>query len=605
MPIDPNSVKWDAPPKIDEKSIVWDGQKGPATTIGQVLSGDFVDYDRPKRALEYLIHQQKNLLPGAVRGAGSIGRTILTGLEKLPLAEYSPLVALDRAVNQYDERPGLKSLVTGEKPVSRDKYLRGQMDSALQQMGADPDSLGYGTGKLGAEIAGTSGVGGVLAKGVQSVAPAVPFVQRLAEALRTSGMSVGPGGNYVGNLLTRIFSGATTGGTSAALIDPNAPGLFGMSGPQTAAVISGAAPPVIAGAGKVGQAIGRALSGPAQTPEMQAAVKTAQESGYVIPPTQAKPSLLNRITEGFAGKLTTAQNASAKNQPITNRLAAQEIGIPDGIPLNLEALDTVRAEAGKAYSNISGLGKIDVSDLKIPSGINVKSLTQKSQPAPGVYVTTGTKKTVDAADLVESWKQANRDATAYYRAYARDANPETLAKAKNASKESAKIDDFLSSMLDKIGKPELKKELNEARVLIAKTHTVEKALNPITGNVDAAKLAGELKKGKPLSGGLKKAGEFAGQFKTAVKVPENMGSLPQTSPLDYGLAGLALLSSGGNPLSGAALLARPAAREFALSGPIQSRLAASQSPNKLAELLSDQDVQQLIYRSLPATASSR
>lgn len=45
---------------------------------------------------------------------------------------------------------------------------------------------------------------------------------------------------------------------------------------------------------------------------MQAA-REAQEAGYVIPPTQVKPSLLNRLIEGSAGKISTAQNASFKN----------------------------------------------------------------------------------------------------------------------------------------------------------------------------------------------------------------------------------------------------------------------------------------------------
>ena len=52
---------------------------------------------------------------------------------------------------------------------------------------------------------------------------------------------------------------------------------------------------------------------------MMAAIQAARSQGYVIPPTQANPTLGNRLLEGMAGKLTTAQNASAANQGVTNR----------------------------------------------------------------------------------------------------------------------------------------------------------------------------------------------------------------------------------------------------------------------------------------------
>jgi hypothetical protein len=117
-------------------------------------------------------------------------------------------------------------------------------------------------------------------------------------------------------------------------------------------------------------------------------------------------------------------------------------------------------------------------------------------------------------------------------------------------------------------------EFRNARQLIAKTYTVEKAMNPVSGNVDAKALARELKKGKPLTEELKTAAEFATQFPKATQTLESMGSLPQTSPLDLMAAGAA--SAATSPAALLTLGIRPGARAAALSGPIQNRLVQGQ-----------------------------
>jgi hypothetical protein len=60
---------------------------------------------------------------------------------------------------------------------------------------------------------------------------------------------------------------------------------------------------------------------------------------------------------------------------------------------------------------------------------------------------------------------------------------------------------------------------------------VQKALNATTGNVSATKLGQQLGRGKPLSGELKQAGQFAQAFPKAAR--EFNESLPGVSPLDF------------------------------------------------------------------------
>lgn len=177
---------------------------------------------------------------GMVRGAGSIGATIL-----------APIDATARALNG-----GKPVNVGGYDIVGQDR--RAGMDSALQNMGADTDSTMFGLGKVGAEVAGTLGAGGAVANGVTRVAPRVAqAVPGLLNAVRSGGMTTGaraaPG--FVPqalNLGTRVAGGAINGGVSAGMIDPAEAG--------TGAVIGGAIPVVTRTAGAVGQAVGSAVS---------------------------------------------------------------------------------------------------------------------------------------------------------------------------------------------------------------------------------------------------------------------------------------------------------------------------------------------------------
>ena len=106
--------------------------------------------DAPKTSILDDIKQGAgNLAAGAVRGAGSIGATIL-----------APYDMAKDAINGK----GLS--------LESNRARRTAMDGALQEMGAQPDSLLYKVGKLAGEIAGTAGAGGVLAKGAQAVGAA-------------------------------------------------------------------------------------------------------------------------------------------------------------------------------------------------------------------------------------------------------------------------------------------------------------------------------------------------------------------------------------------------------------------------------------------------
>lgn len=169
-----------------------------------------------------------NLQAGLVRGAGSIGATLM-----------APVDAAAKAVGIQNDF------------IGRDDR-RTAMDQALGGMGADTNSFAYGAGKLGAEILGTAGAGGVLAKGAQ----AVPFLAKAAapviDAIGSSGMTAGGLAGARG-VAARAAGGAISGGAQAAMVDPN-DALMG-------AGIGAVTPGVLQLAGKFGSTVYNAVKG--------------------------------------------------------------------------------------------------------------------------------------------------------------------------------------------------------------------------------------------------------------------------------------------------------------------------------------------------------
>lgn len=320
---------------------------------------------------------------------------------------------------------------------------------------------------------------------------------------------------------------------------------------------------------------------------MQAA-REAQEAGYVIPPTQVKPSLLNRFLEGAAGKISTAQNASFKNQQVTNQLAAKSLGLPEDTVITPDLLTNIRSKAGQAYETLGASGTVKTSPKFIQALEDIKpykDAVQASKDFPTAQVSPIIKtidelkqKSFDVNSAISKINVLRNDADIAYRA-----GDNALGKA---NKEASRVlENTIENYLANTKQTDLLQKFKDARQLIAKTYSVENALNVKTGTIDAKKLAAQLQKGKPLSGELKQAAEFSTAFPTATQTVERMGSIPQISPLDIG--GAALTSGGAyfaggeaaTPLGFATLMARPTLRAAALSKPVQSRLTNQQMQN--------------------------
>lgn len=198
-----------------------------------------------------------NLVAGAVRGAGSIGATLLVPYDMARDALAGKGVSLES-----------------------NRARRAGMDGGLQSLGAEPDSWMYQGGKLAGEIAGTSGAGGVLGNALTKLAPGAvanaPRAAQLVEALRTGGFSLGGQaattlGGRAADLGVRVAGGALNGGISAGLVNPDDAG--------TGAMVGGALPVAVQAVGKVAGAVGRGVRSYTQPQEVKLANRLATMVG--------------------------------------------------------------------------------------------------------------------------------------------------------------------------------------------------------------------------------------------------------------------------------------------------------------------------------------
>jgi hypothetical protein len=495
----------------------------------------------------------RNLTLGAVRGAGSIGATLLAPIDA-----------------------GARALGIQNDFIGRDDR-RQSMTDATKTLGADPNSFLYKVGKLGAEVAGTAGAGGVLAKGAQGIG----MVPEVVNALRTSGFATGATSRSAADALAiRTLSGGLAGAAQVGLASPGDAG--------TGAALGAALPVALRGLSSL-------AAGAPINPGRASAVSAARDAGYVVPPTDINPNALNSVLEGLSGKIKTAQAASVKNQPVTNRLAAGDVGLDATQPITRDALAGVRKDAGQAYAAVKNTGTVAADDTFSNALDNIASKYKSAGDAfPGLDKS-------EVPDMVAALRQKSFTASGAIDAIGvlREKSAQAFASRDTALGKAAR--DAASALEDQVGRhleatgqdPALLQAFQDARQKIAKTYSIDKALNPSTGDVSAINLGKQLDKGAPLSGGLKTAAD------AGLALKESMQPLTRApnalSPLDYATTlGSAVMS--GNPLKAiaAGLAVRPATRALLLSQPYQKFAERSDTLNALAGPYA--------YRALPSTA---
>jgi hypothetical protein len=449
-------------------------------------------------------------------------------------------------------------------------------------LGVGEAGLSAATGAVATPVAGLAGLAEMPFRGVRKSAEDMRSIQQgltyeprtetgkaiteLSNApMEAAGKALGAAGGYVGEKIGKAMGGERGG-------------IYGRAAGETVGELTPGVAATIAGGRSALKEAGKAALGEGRQPveikpesNIEALKVKAQEQGYVLPPSTANPSLANKALTGWGGKIANESEASLKNQVVTNQKAARAIGLPEGTELTDAAFEDRKAELSKPYQAVSQLGELNVTGVQLPKEVQVRK-TRDPLAMSGKDVVM-----VDAGELVQQWKQFNSDARGFYRAYERDANPETLAKANAADKNAAHMDRLILKKAKESNVPGLYDALKEARKDYAILYSVEKATNMATGDVDAAKLA----KSRYLTGELKDISDFAKGFPKLVKTPARVGTSPGISPLDVAAAGMeaAPLMAAGHPGAAAGVvgtvLGRPLGRALGLSEAYQKGPAAA------------------------------
>ncbi len=282
----------------------------------------------------------------------------------------------------------------------------------------------------------------------------------------------------------------------------------------------------------VPQASQRAPSNFTNAPDVvkQGTLQASQKAGYVVPPSTTNPSLVNKILESIAGKDATAQEAALRNVGVTNSLARRALGLSEDSPLTQEAIEATRSGAGDAYAMLRKIGDVSLDDSA------KEALDAVAARYSGNALTEAISGGTDIPKIVNTIKSEplNGDNLVDAMGALRDKASTAFASGDKALGNSyRKISDTLEGLIQR-SLPEdsdVLQQFKDARQLIAKTYSVEKAFNPSTGNVSALKLGQQLSKKAPLDTDLLTAGRFGQAFPKASREVVDSGPVRNTDVL--------------------------------------------------------------------------
>lgn len=314
----------------------------------------------------------------------------------------------------------------------------------------------------------------------------------------------------------------------------------------------------------------------AQNKARDETVRELTEAGYSVLPSVSGGSVVGRTMESIGGKAKTAQQASVKHQPVTDAIIKKTLGLADDAPITRETVRGARMEAIETgYTPVRELPFMETDDAYRRA---ISSLTSRADNAAkdfGDVVTSDVKPLTEGLLKVKGFSGDSAiDAVSTFREKASDlygAGNKTLATAYRKAAEA--VEDQIERALP--DGSDLLKNYRAARVKVAQTFDVEKAVREGHGVVDA-RVIGKLYAKAPerMSGGMATVGRAANLMPESMTVPKAGWDSPVTG-VDSNLGLLGGVVSG-SPLPLAWPLARQGARQALLSKPGQRALG---SPN--------------------------
>lgn len=535
---------WDNDPIIEAQA--------PAKPVDKAASPDLIDIAQ---------NATRNLGMGAVRGAGSIGATILA---------------------PYDMA---KDAIAGKGlSLESNRQRRSDMDSALTQLGADPNSLAFQGGKLAGELAGTAGAGTLVAAPLKAagVAP------KLVSAIQSGGMTVGGApattiAQGAGNLATRVAGGAINGGVSAGLVNPE--------DAKSGATIGGAIPVVAKAAGLAGQAAGnvagKVLSGGGMSPEVKALADRAGQLGIEIPadrlvnsrPMNALAASLDYVP--LSGRAATMNKMEDQLNTAVSRTFGQDS------PNVTQALRKAQADLGGKFDTVLQNNTVKVDNQFLNDLTSAAGMADKELGSDGARII---KNQVDEI-LAKASQSGDIDGQAAYNI------KKTLDRiSQRNSPEAFYARDLKQKLMDALNRslgPQEAAAFATTRQQYGNMLAMEKiAQNGAEGGVSIGRLANMKNINNP---DLQELADISAQF-----LKSREGAHGAAQRVGIGAAGAAI---GGLPGLAAGMAAGRGANMLLNSGVVRNAMMGQPQTNGLLRFAGNPDLAQLFYRSAPVVGS--
>jgi GNAT superfamily N-acetyltransferase len=355
------------------------------------------------------------------------------------------------------------------------------------------------------------------------------------------------------------------------------------TGTMARGVVRNAAAEVLPGTVRNAEEAGAARQKAARlaAPENQGTLDALQ-AGYKLTQKAARGGGIAQAVETAAGRPQAAKELAAHNTETTARLARQDIGLPEDVPVTQENVQKVRQEAGKAYAFVQDVGKFR-NDAQYKADLD-RILKPHETVAEGYPASKAMDNPIidrikalrvdetSTAAAVEQVKFLRDEADQA----ARGGSKKLAADYRNAAQAvDNAMDRALGEMAGQGADPALAQAVGsyrDARRLIAKSYLLEDAMTGKPGEVNAMAYARALEKGAKLDGPALQIANFGKQFggEGLAKSRSETGGIGPHG-LDLMLA--ALSHPGGALASLASLGTRPLARAMLGSKRAQERLA--------------------------------
>lgn len=263
-----------------------------------------------------------------------------------------------------------------------------------------------------------------------------------------------------------------------------------------------------------------------RAPQIEAARK-APEYGIALDPSMSNPTISTQMGVGAVGQKGVQYGLSQKNLPKWNEAARKDLGLPANTPLDEAALNKYMERNSTSKLVINEMGALEDTS-KTLSDLDNMLLDPKRTSDPGKFEAVNA--IVDRAKQQVADGLTGSEVLDQVRGFRNDAKrvlqnpnagPNEIAVAQTKLKLANTFENLIESNLTD---PSIIDLYRKERTAQAKGYDWERAIDPITKQVDPNQLAADVRNGVKLTGTLADLAEIAGAY------PEIASMRPLVTP---------------------------------------------------------------------------